>query len=158
MILMSTAPIIPASALRPGLATFIVSLPDRTIRSCVFMVQVWPHGVVPGEHWEGGEMMRGGDLGRILTASEPSGRARPGRARPRAAPRVVTPPHMSLGTSRELSDDIARPSENDARAAENVFGPLRPPFFPTFSRLLGRPGWSPGARTRRRPPLAAAAA
>ena len=43
---MTTAQIIPASALRPGLATIIVSLPDRTIRSCVFMVQVWPHGVV----------------------------------------------------------------------------------------------------------------
>ncbi|MBA3547573.1 MAG: hypothetical protein H0T76_13900, partial [Nannocystis sp.] len=43
---MSTAQIIPAAALQPGLATIIVSLPDRTIRSCVFMVQVWPHGVV----------------------------------------------------------------------------------------------------------------
>ena len=43
---MTTAQIIPASALQPGLATIIVSLPDRTIRSCVFMVQVWPHGVV----------------------------------------------------------------------------------------------------------------
>ncbi|MBA3546270.1 MAG: hypothetical protein H0T76_07305 [Nannocystis sp.] len=43
---MPTHCIIPASALRPGLATIIVSLPDRTIRSCVFMVQVWPHGVV----------------------------------------------------------------------------------------------------------------
>jgi len=43
---MSTAQIIPASALRPGLATIIVSLPDRTIRSCVFMVQAHPHGVV----------------------------------------------------------------------------------------------------------------
>jgi hypothetical protein len=46
MITMHTHRIIPASALRPGLATIIVSLPDRTIRSCVFMVQVWPHGVV----------------------------------------------------------------------------------------------------------------
>ena len=45
-IAMPTHRIIPASALRPGLATIIVSLPDRTIRSCVFMVQVWPHGVV----------------------------------------------------------------------------------------------------------------
>ena len=43
---MTTAQIIPASELRPGLATIIVSLPDRTIRSCVFMVQVWPHGAV----------------------------------------------------------------------------------------------------------------
>ena len=43
---MTTAQIIPAAALQPGLATIIVSLPDRTIRSCVFMVQVWPHGVV----------------------------------------------------------------------------------------------------------------
>ncbi len=46
MIAMPTHHIIPASALRPGLATIIVTLPDRTIRSCVFMVQVWPHGVV----------------------------------------------------------------------------------------------------------------
>lgn len=43
---MSTAQIIPASALRPGLATIIVSLPDRTIRSPVFMVELRPHGVV----------------------------------------------------------------------------------------------------------------
>ncbi len=46
MIAMPTHRIIPASALRPSLATIIVTLPDRTIRSCVFMVQVWPHGVV----------------------------------------------------------------------------------------------------------------
>ncbi len=46
MIAMHTHRIIPASALTPGLATIIVSLPDRTIRSCAFMVQVWPHGVV----------------------------------------------------------------------------------------------------------------
>jgi hypothetical protein len=46
MIIMPTHRIIPASALRPGLATIIVSLRGRTIRSCVFMVQVWPHGVV----------------------------------------------------------------------------------------------------------------
>ncbi len=38
--------IIPASALTPGLATIIVSLPGRTIRSRVFMVEVRPHGVV----------------------------------------------------------------------------------------------------------------
>ena len=38
--------IIPASSLAPGLATIIVSLPDRTIRSRVFMVQVQPHGYV----------------------------------------------------------------------------------------------------------------
>ena len=43
---MTTPQIIPASALRPGLATIVVSLPDRTIRSCVFMVQAYPHGVV----------------------------------------------------------------------------------------------------------------
>ncbi len=43
---MTTHHIIPASALQPGLSTIIVSLPDRTIRSCVFMVQVWAHGVV----------------------------------------------------------------------------------------------------------------
>jgi hypothetical protein len=43
---MTTPQIIPASALRPGLATIVVSLPDRTIRSRVFMVQTHPHGVV----------------------------------------------------------------------------------------------------------------
>ena len=41
-----TPRIIPASTLTPGLATIIVSLPDRTIRSRVFMVQVQPHGYV----------------------------------------------------------------------------------------------------------------
>jgi hypothetical protein len=35
-----------ASALTPGLATIIVSLPGRTIRSRALMVQVQPHGVV----------------------------------------------------------------------------------------------------------------
>ena len=42
----TTPRIIPASSLAPGLATIIVSLPDRTIRSRVFMVQVQPHGYV----------------------------------------------------------------------------------------------------------------
>ncbi len=43
---MITPRIIPASALTPGLATIIVSLPGRTIRSCALMVQAQPHGVV----------------------------------------------------------------------------------------------------------------
>ena len=43
---MGTPRIIPASALTPGLATIIVSLPGRTIRSCALMVQAQPHGVV----------------------------------------------------------------------------------------------------------------
>jgi len=43
---MATLRIIPASALTPGLATIIVSLPGRTIRSCALMVQAQPHGVV----------------------------------------------------------------------------------------------------------------
>jgi hypothetical protein len=38
--------IVPASALHPGLATIIVSLPNRTIRSRVLMVQKQDHGVV----------------------------------------------------------------------------------------------------------------
>jgi len=38
--------IIPASALQPGLATIVVVLPDRTIRSRVRMVQARTHGVV----------------------------------------------------------------------------------------------------------------
>lgn len=40
------ARLIPASALTPGLATIILRLPDRTIRSCALMVQAQPHGVV----------------------------------------------------------------------------------------------------------------
>ena len=43
---MTTPRIIPASSLTPGLAIVIVSLPGRTIRSRVFMVQVQPHGYV----------------------------------------------------------------------------------------------------------------
>lgn len=38
--------IIPASELKPGLATIVVSLPDRTFRSRVFMVQHHEHGTV----------------------------------------------------------------------------------------------------------------
>jgi hypothetical protein len=43
---MTTPRIIPASALQPGLATIVVSLPGRTIRSRVLMVQPQAHGVV----------------------------------------------------------------------------------------------------------------
>lgn len=43
---MTTHRIIPASSLQPGLATIVVALPGRTIRSRVFMVQHEPHGVV----------------------------------------------------------------------------------------------------------------
>ena len=43
---MATPRIIPASSLRPGLATIVVSLPGRPIRSRVFMVELRPHGVV----------------------------------------------------------------------------------------------------------------
>ena len=42
----TTPRIIPASSLAPGLATIIVSLPGRTIRSRVFMVNFQPHGYV----------------------------------------------------------------------------------------------------------------
>lgn len=38
--------IIPASALQPGLATIVVTLPGRTIRSRVLMVQLQDYGVV----------------------------------------------------------------------------------------------------------------
>jgi hypothetical protein len=43
---MTTHRIVPASALQPGLATIIVSLPNRTIRSRALMVQKQDHGVV----------------------------------------------------------------------------------------------------------------
>jgi hypothetical protein len=43
---MTTPRIIPASELTPGLATIIVALPDRTIRSRALIVQPQPHGVV----------------------------------------------------------------------------------------------------------------
>lgn len=38
--------IVPASSLQPGLAMIIVSLPQRTIRSRVLMVQMHPQGGV----------------------------------------------------------------------------------------------------------------
>ena len=38
--------IVPASALQPGLATIVVTLPGRTIRSRILMVQQQDHGVV----------------------------------------------------------------------------------------------------------------
>lgn len=38
--------IVPAATLQPGLATIVVSLPRRTIRSRVLMVQVHPQGGV----------------------------------------------------------------------------------------------------------------
>jgi len=40
------ARIIPTSALKPGLATIILRLPGRTIRSCALMVQAQPQGGV----------------------------------------------------------------------------------------------------------------
>jgi hypothetical protein len=40
--MMTTPRIIPASALVPGLATIIVALPDRTIRSRALIVQPQP--------------------------------------------------------------------------------------------------------------------
>ena len=43
---MSRYRIIPASKLQPGLATIVVSLPDRTIRSRAVMVQHRPSGIV----------------------------------------------------------------------------------------------------------------
>ena len=43
---MTTHHIIPASALTPGLATIVVTLPGRTIRSRVLIVQPQDHGVV----------------------------------------------------------------------------------------------------------------
>jgi hypothetical protein len=44
--MMTTPRIIPASALQPSLATIVVRLPDRTIRSRALMVQAEAHGVV----------------------------------------------------------------------------------------------------------------
>ena len=43
---MTTPRIIPATALQPSLATIVVKLPDRTIRSRALIVQVEAHGVV----------------------------------------------------------------------------------------------------------------
>ncbi len=77
---MSTPRIIPASALRPGLATIIVSLPGRTSRSRAFMVQTQPHGVVQVA-FESGDiitLMARTMVGRIDTP--------PATVRPRRAP------------------------------------------------------------------------
>lgn len=42
----TTLRVIPAADLTPGLATIVVRLPDRKIRSRAVMVQPQPHGVV----------------------------------------------------------------------------------------------------------------
>jgi hypothetical protein len=44
--MMTTPRIIPASSLQPGLATVVIRLPDRTIRSRALMIQAGAHGVV----------------------------------------------------------------------------------------------------------------
>ena len=77
---MATPQIIRASALRPGLATIVVSLPGRTIRSRAFMVQTQPHGVVQVA-FESGEII-------TLMARTMVGRidAPPAKVRPRRAP------------------------------------------------------------------------
>ena len=74
---MNTPRIIPASALVPGLATIIVALPDRTIRSRVLIVQPQPHGVVQ-------VAFASGD---VITLSARTMVGRIERPRPRATPR-----------------------------------------------------------------------
>ena len=74
---MSTPRIIPASELTPGLATIIVSLPGRTIRSLALMVQAQPHGVVQ-------VAFASGD---VITLSARTMVGRIERPRPRATPR-----------------------------------------------------------------------
>jgi hypothetical protein len=77
--MMKTPRIIPASALRPGLATIVVSLPDRTIRSRALMVQTYPHGVVQVAFASGDviTLMARAVVGRI---DEPPPVGRPHRA------------------------------------------------------------------------------
>jgi len=74
-----TPRIIPASALAPGLATIIVSLPDRTIRSRVFMVQVQPHGYVQVA-FASGDMITLSSRTMVGSIERPA--ARPSRPRP----------------------------------------------------------------------------
>lgn len=75
---MTTHRIVAASSLRPGLATIVVSLPDRTIRSRVFMVQQQPHGVVQVAFVSGDmiTLMARAVVGYIEPASKPSTRRR----------------------------------------------------------------------------------
>ena len=74
---MSTPRIIPASALTPGLATIVVSLPGRTIRSLALMVQPRPNGGVQ-------VAFASGD---VITLSPRTMVGRIERPRPRATPR-----------------------------------------------------------------------
>ncbi len=80
---MATPRIIPASALNPGLATIIVSLPDRRIRSCALMVQAHPHGVVQVAFASGDILTLSARtmVGRIEHAARPRSRASSGRGR-----------------------------------------------------------------------------
>lgn len=74
--------IIPASALQPGLATIVVTLPDRTIRSRILMVQHEDHGVVQVAFASGDviTLQARSMVGRI------DRRPRPTTARPRRKP------------------------------------------------------------------------
>jgi len=72
----TTPRIIPASALAPGLATIIVSLPDRTIRSRVFMVQVQPHGTVQVA-FASGDMITLSPRTMVGSIERPAGPQRP---------------------------------------------------------------------------------
>ncbi len=75
---MTTHRIIAASSLQPGLATIVVSLPDRTIRSRVFMVQQQPHGVVQVAFTSGDmvTLMARAAVGYIEPPSQPRTRRR----------------------------------------------------------------------------------
>ena len=76
---MATPRIIPASALRPGLATIVVSLPGRTIRSRVFMVELRPHGVVDVA-FTSGDMITLSARTMVGSIEGPSPSARPRRS------------------------------------------------------------------------------
>jgi len=83
---MTTPRIIPASALRPGLATIVVTLPGRrTIRSRVFMVELRPHGVV-NVAFTSGDMITLSARTMVGSIEGTTGRRRP------------RPPHLSTAS------------------------------------------------------------
>ncbi len=75
---MTTHRIVAASSLQPGLATIVVLLDDRTIRSRVLLVQQHPYGVVKVAFTSGDmiTLMARAVVGYIEPASKPSTRRR----------------------------------------------------------------------------------
>lgn len=80
---MTSHRIIPAAELRPGPATIVVALPDRTIRSRVLIAAAEPHGLVKVA-FESGDILAFTPRS-VVGCIDPAPPSRPRSRRPRRA-------------------------------------------------------------------------